>query len=916
VLSSGSLQGVLAGDIVTLNQSGHFVDKNAGLNKAVVASNSLAGADAANYAVNQPSYVTANISRATLSLSGLTAVDKVYNANIDAVVTGAPVAAALGSDNVSFNGTPAGQFSDKNVGVGKSVLLTGLSLDTTTGDGANYVMPSDIGMTASIGQRDLTISGTTVTTKVYDATTTASVSGGSLVGVQGADVLTLSQSGSFADKNAGTGKAVTMLDSISGAERANYNLIQPTQVTGTITPAPLVVSGLIADDKTYDGTTLASLSGMAIAMPLGSDQVTVSGVPSAVFASANAGLSVPVAISNLSLSGADAANYNVADITGVTANITPAMLSATVNAFTKVYDGNTHASPSLVLSGWVGQESNLGVQTFATLNSKNVTQANQLTVDSIVLSNGSHGELASNYQLAAGQTGVATITPAPLTATVTSPNKVYDGSTTATPSLTITAGLVGTEHINVSGTASFNAKDVLTANMVTVDSVSLSNGANGDLASNYSLTAGQTTAAQITPASLTASVTAPSKVYDGNTTATPSLTITAGLVGAEQINVSGTANFNSKNVLTANLVTVDSVSLSNGASGDLASNYSLAPGQTTAAQITPASLRVSDIAAASAVTGSFKPGAAVLVGVIGADKVTASVALDSPVESTPGFLKVGDYKQTVNTLTGDDASNYAVTPFTTALANYTVTALPVKPSLSQLPVSLAALTNLPAKGVAAERPNDSRTTPVISSTSSLGVAASKPNTVLKTNQSVPAQTTSASPTAQGGTQMPGNRPATIISKPDVLLASLKQGAPRSPSPTASSPMLVEAPSLVAGFTEQDVDFTLPLPTPQTTPDEMANTPTAWTNNTADSEPLDWEGQMYAGIREVLQSPVTYQVLTGASSVAFLVKTLVPSLLPTLPVPGGVPSSPPVRLPTSPGSMVSGRTSLGRWLGRA
>ena len=910
VLSSGSLQGVLAGDTVTLNQSGHFADKNAGLNKAVVASNSLSGTDAANYAVNQPTDVTANISRATLSLSGLTAVDKVYNANTDTVVTGVPIAAALGSDSVSFMGTASGQFSDKNVGVGKTVLLTGLTLDTTNGDGANYELPSNIGMTASIGQRDLTISGTTVTTKVYDATTTASVSGGSLVGVQGADVLTLSQSGSFADKNAGTGKAVTMLDSISGAERANYNLIQPTQVTGTITPASLVVSGLIADDKTYDGTTLASLSGMAMAMPLSSDQVTVSGVPSAVFASANAGQSVPVAISNLSLSGADAANYNVANITGVTANITPAMLSATVNALTKVYDGSTHASPSLVLTGWVGSDSHLGVQAAATLNSKDVLTATQLVVDSVTLSDGVHGELASNYSLSAGQSGVATVTPAPLTASVTAPNKVYDGTTAATPSLTITAGFVGTEHINVSGTASFNAKDVLTANMVTVDSVSLSNGANGDLASNYSLSAGQTTAAFITPATLTASVTAPNKVYDGTTTATPLLTITAGLVGAEQINVSGTANFNSKNVLTANLVTVDSVSLSNGASGDLASNYSLASGQTTAAQITPASLTVTDIAAASAVTGSFKPGAAVLVGVIGADKVSGSVALDNPVESTPGFLQVGSYKQTVNALAGEDASNYVVTAYTTALANYTVTALPAKNTLNKPVVSVAALSSLPSSKLIAQS-NESGTTS--NSPPSNNNAVSRPEVVPKKDKSVLSNSAASSTSQTEVMQAVSVQSTTNISKSKVVLASL-QSSTKTSSPLIEIPNL-PVPALMTSFTEQDVDFAAPI---QSAPSELlAHTTASLSNSTStDRETLDWEGQMYAGFRQVLQSPVTYQVLTGASSVVFLVKTLLPSLLPTFQVPGGVPSSPPVRLPTSPGSMVSGRTSLGRWLGGA
>jgi hypothetical protein len=128
----------------------------------------------------------------------------------------------------------------------------------------------------------------------------------------------------------------------------------------------------------------------------------------------------------------------------------------------------------------------------------------------------------------------------------------------------------------------------------------------------------------------------------------------------------------------------------------------------------------------------------------------------------------------------------------------------------------------------------------------------------------------------------------------------------------------DGPSLLAGFTEQDMDFTPPAPATSSLPDVFSSAPSTLASNNAESDnrALDVEERFYAGVREVIQSPVTYQVLTGASSVAFLVKTLVPSLLPTLPVPGGVPSSPPVRLPTSPGSMVSGRTSLGRWLGRA
>jgi hypothetical protein len=580
----------------------------------------------------------------------------------------------------------------------------------------------------------------------------------------------------------------------------------------------------------------------------------------------------------------------------------------------------------------VGSDSHLAVQTAATLNSKNVLTATQLVVDSVVLSNGSHGELASNYSLSAGQTGAATVTPAALTASATAPNKVYDGNTTAAPTLAITAGLVVGEQLGVTGTASFNSKDVLTANVVTVDSISLADGTG--LASNFSLSIGQTTAAFITPAPLTASVTAPNKVYDGTTSAAPSLSITAGLVGAEQLSLSGTASFNTKDVLTANLVTVDSVTLSDGVNGELASNYSLSAGQTTAAFISPASLTVTDIAAASAVTGSFKPGAAVLVGVLGADKVTGSVSLDSPDYSSPGFLKVGDYKQAVNTLSGEDAGNYAVAAFTTALANYTVTALPVKASVAQT-IAVAALTQLPSRAntPTAANPASSNASSGVSSANSNNASA---NASANASQNANANTTAnASSNPQSSTTQTSNAlnqgpvTATELSasqntpannantrSPNLLQASLKVPVRGS---TAVAPNLnLFEPSLVTGFNELDQDFSAPSPSAPGLPDVFANTPSTLdaSPTTANDVVLDWEDSIYAGVREVIQSPVTYQVLTGASSVAFLVKTLLPTWLPSFQVPGSLPNPAPVRVPTSPGSMASGRTSISRWLGRA
>ncbi len=292
--------------------------------------------------------------------------------------------------------------------------------------------------------------------------------------------------------------------------------------------------------------------------------------------------------------GGLASNYSLAGGETALAHITAKALTATASAPDKVYDGSTAASVTLGgVTGLVGSET-LGVNATGAFNSKDVVSANLVTVNGATLSDGTNGGLASNYSLAGGETALAHITTKALMATASAPDKVYDGSTAASVTLGGVTGLVGTETLGINATGAFNSKDVVSANLVTVDSATLSDGTNGGLASNYSLAGGETALAHITTKALMATASAPDKVYDGSTAASVTLGGVTGLVGSETLGVNATGAFNSKDVVSANLVTVDSATLSDGTNGGLATNYSLAGGEAALAHISSKPLTVAD----------------------------------------------------------------------------------------------------------------------------------------------------------------------------------------------------------------------------------------------------------------------------------------------------------------------------------
>ena len=286
----------------------------------LVAGLGKAGADSANYVLASDSIsTTADIARADLLLGGVTAVARAYDGGTSVAITGTAVFKALGNDVVTVSGAAIGKLADKNAGQGKQVTVSGYTIDD-----ANYRLVAPAGVTVDIAPAVLALNGLTVgAAKTYDGSRNVVLSGAATVsGLNGEKVTVLGSGiGQFADKNVGSGKAI----SVSGlqASDSNYVIGQQAGLTGSIAPASLAVGGVTAMDKLFDGKAGATLSGSARVSPLAGDAVSVTGTPVASFASADAGIAKPVTVTGFSLAGADAGNYSV---------VQPAGLSATINA--------------------------------------------------------------------------------------------------------------------------------------------------------------------------------------------------------------------------------------------------------------------------------------------------------------------------------------------------------------------------------------------------------------------------------------------------------------------------------------------------------------------------------------------------------------------------------------------------------
>ncbi|MFT8922744.1 beta strand repeat-containing protein [Acetobacter sp.] len=245
----------------------------------------------------------------TLASTGVV-TDKTYdgttNAQIDPSASGADLSGLVGSETLNVNYESA-VFSDRNAGTDKNVIVTYVLSDGSNGGVAsNYTIGSNI-TTASITPAYVEVANT-VSDKVYDGSANAAVTATIVGGVYGKDQIGVTGTGTFSSADAGTNKAVTITDTLTGNDSANYQVQPPDQMLASVTPRSVELGGSVL----AGGTTVVPASALSVANLVAGDSLSLSG--SVVLASPSVGLQSITDFSNLTLSGS--ANYTLAGAAG------------------------------------------------------------------------------------------------------------------------------------------------------------------------------------------------------------------------------------------------------------------------------------------------------------------------------------------------------------------------------------------------------------------------------------------------------------------------------------------------------------------------------------------------------------------------------------------------------------------------
>ncbi|MGB1226303.1 MAG: YDG domain-containing protein [Poseidonibacter sp.] len=671
---------------------------------------SASGLSALGYSVSSVTNGKLTVNKKSLSVTGLTASSKTYNADNTAILSNAgTLNGKVTGDTVTF--TTASTFNNANVEATKTLNLD-FTLGGTDKDNYSLLDASDVTTSALINAKELTLSAS----KTYDGTT--SLTGDvTLAGYVGSETLTYSNA-TVNDSHVATAdkyiNAITLENATdsSGGIATNYKLpiLNNTNAPVTINAATLTPTiSNTSVTKTYDATTNAS-SGFTptynfVGLISGDTDVNLS-YTSANYDDKDVSNASKITLAGLSINnitGTNSSNASdyILDSTSkdVSASITKANLTVSANDDARfVTQSDTSGFAGVTYSGFVSDEDVTDI-TASSLTISRIDVSTDTTAgiytDKLVASGLSSANYSFTYE-----NGDYTIVPSnQLLVKVTNVNNNYgtatqyaissveyangstvyrlDNGSITNSSTSINANNEVTITDGSGGSATFTVapqnQSTSTAGKLEVGSYQLGIvGIVTENSENFGDTLTLIGSHQVNKKSLTASADdGISKIYDGTTAmngVSLSLSTLESNSGTDDIVIaSGVGAFTNKNVSTTAGYTISNVALS----GTDSSNYYLSAGTSFTGSngvITAKELILDYTAANKVYDGDTIASVSSTDNIIYGDDVVISQTANFSDKNVAD----GKTVSIVTTLSGSDKDNYVLsTPNTSKTANIT-----------------------------------------------------------------------------------------------------------------------------------------------------------------------------------------------------------------------------------------------------
>ncbi|MGN6495316.1 MAG: YDG domain-containing protein [Agriterribacter sp.] len=298
------LNGVESGDDVLVSATAVYDNSKAGEEKTVTASAfELQGGDKDNYLLTTTTAgTTGSIQKAVVKviLQHTPAVTKVYDGTTKASLQAAnyTIDGIIGEDEVLLNNPSVGTYDTKHGGTGKNVTVTGLELSGM--HAANYLLKSTT-VSATIGvitRKEIAVVAQEQTRQYGSSDPALSYTAGEVLEGDELEGELVREEG----KNAGT--YAILIGTLSGGD--DYNIVDFTPSTLTITPAPLTIK---ADDKVKKQGAANPVFTFSYEGLAEGDQPADIETPA--IATTSAGTGSPIGYYDIEVSGASSPNYTI-----------------------------------------------------------------------------------------------------------------------------------------------------------------------------------------------------------------------------------------------------------------------------------------------------------------------------------------------------------------------------------------------------------------------------------------------------------------------------------------------------------------------------------------------------------------------------------------------------------------------------